>query len=125
MSAYFDLDNEDERQHALAYLAKGLLNPKRNGEQNRLLHAILGEIAKRKEWAGQKWHMDDWKRLVTAAWLRTKGQGVSMVPAIDGHGFDVLYQRTSTLSKGEFADLVDFVYAWAAEQGLELTETAC
>jgi hypothetical protein len=123
VSAYFDLDNEDERRHALAYLAKGILNPKRNGEQNRLLHAMLGEIASKVEWAGQKWHPEDWKRLLTAAWVRTRGQAVAMVPAIDGHGFDVLYQRTSTLSKGEFAELVDFIYAWAAtEHGLAFQE---
>lgn len=123
MAAYFDLDDERERSHALAYLAKGILNPRRNGEQNRLLHALIGEISKQIEWAGRKWDVEDWKRLLTAAWMRTRKQSVAMVPAIDGHGFDVLYQRTSTLSKGEFAELVDFIQCWAAEHGVE-TETA-
>jgi hypothetical protein len=122
VSAYFDLDDEGERRHALAYLAKGILNPRRNGEQNRLLHALLGEISRQVEWGGKKWDVDDWKRLLTAAWLRAKGQHVAMVPAVDGQGFDVLYQRTSTLSKGEFADLVDYIHSWAAEQDILLPE---
>jgi hypothetical protein len=94
----------------------------RNLEQNALLHALLSEIAEQKEWAGKRWDTEDWKRLLTAAWMRTRAQSVAMVPAIDGHGFDVLYQRTSTLSKGEFAELVDFTQAWAAEQGIEVAE---
>lgn len=124
MSAYFDLDNEADRRHALAYLAKGILNPRRNGEQNRLLHALLGEIARQVVWAGKKWDVEDWKRLLTAAWIRARGQSVAMVPAVDGHGFDVLYQRTSTLSKGECAELVDFIYSWAAEQDIAFEVTA-
>lgn len=124
MSAYFDLDDDKERAAALAYLAKGILNPRRNGEQNRLLHALLGEISKQVTWAGKKWHVEDWKRLITAAWVRTRQQSVTMAPAIDGHGFDVLYQRTSTLSKAEFAELVDFTQCWAAEQGVMVKEPA-
>ena len=86
--------------------------PTRNLEQNAALHALLSEIAAMREWAGQRLSIEDWKRLLTAAWCRATGRGVKLVPAIDGQGFDALYQRTSTLSKSEMSELIDYIQAW-------------
>lgn len=94
----------------------------RNNEQNALLHALLTDIAHQVDWAGKRWDVEDWKRLLTAAWMRTRNQQAQMVPALDGHGFEVLYQRTSTLSKSECAELIDFIQAWAAEKGVRSKE---
>jgi hypothetical protein len=88
----------------------------RNSEQNALLHATLTEIAKTREWAGAKRDVETWKRLMTAAWLRAKGESVEILPAIDGHGVDVVFRRTSSLTKGECADLITFIQAWEAMQ---------
>lgn len=95
---------------------------RRNDSQNALLHALLGEIAANVEWAGKRWDIEDWKRLLTAAWLRARQHHAVMVPAVDGHGFEVLYRRTSTLSKSECAELIDFIQAWAAEQGVHIEQ---
>lgn len=89
---------------------------RRNLPQNALLHATLAEIARTREWAGRKWDVLTWKRLLTAAWLRTRGEQVLMVPALDGHGFDVVFEHTSKLSKGQMAELIDFIQAWEAMQ---------
>lgn len=89
--------------------------PKRSLEQNAALHALLTEIAERCDWMGQRWDVEDWKRLLTAAWLRARGGRPVMVPALDGEGFDVLYRRTSQMSKAEVSELLDYVQAWAAE----------
>jgi len=86
--------------------------PTRNLEQNALLHAELQEIAESREWAGKRWSVEAWKRLLTAAWCRATGQGVELVPALDGVGVDVLYQRTSDLTKRECSDLIEFIKAW-------------
>ena len=91
---------------------------KRSDAQNRLLHACLGEISKQVEWAGCKRDVDTWKRLLTAAWLRARGEGVEVLPAIDGHGIDVVFRHTSKLTKAECAELSEFVMAWAAERGI-------
>jgi hypothetical protein len=96
--------------------------PKRNNDQNALLHSLLGEIAGQVEWGGKRWDAEDWKRLLTAAWMRTRQQQALMVPALDGHGFEVLYRRTSSLSKAECAELIDYVTAWAVEQGVTFAE---
>jgi hypothetical protein len=91
---------------------------RRNLDQNALLHALLNDVAEQCEWGGRKWDTDDWKRLLTAGWLRARKESPVMVPAIDGQGFDVLYRRTSQLSKAECAELIDYIQAWAAERGI-------
>ena len=89
---------------------------RRNNSQNALLHATLADIARTREWAGRKWEAEVWKRLLTAAWMRTRGEQLVVVPALDGHGVDVVFQRTSRLSKAEMAELIDFIQAWEAQQ---------
>ena len=91
---------------------------KRSDDQNALLHAALSDVARQCQWAGKSWSVENWKRLMTAAWCRANAQGVEIVPAIDGQGFDVLYQRTSTLTKAECADLCEFLFAWGTEKGV-------
>ena len=93
---------------------------KRSDAQNRLLHACLSEISKQIEWAGQKRDVDTWKRLLTAAWLRARGEHIEMLPSIDGHGVDIVFRRTSQLSKAECSELSEFVFSWSAQHGVEI-----
>lgn len=90
----------------------------RSLEQNALLHALLSEIAINVIWAGKRRSIEVWKRLLTAAWLRARGESVEVLPAIDGHGIDVVFRATSNLTIAECADLITYIQAWAAEQGL-------
>ena len=94
---------------------------KRSDAQNRLLHACLSEISKQIEWAGAKRDVDTWKRLLTAAWLRARGEPIEMLPAVDGHGVDIVFRRTSQLTKAECAELSEFVMAWAADNQVLFT----
>lgn len=96
---------------------------KRSDAQNRLLHACLSEISKQVEWAGAKRDVDTWKRLLTAAWLRARGEPIEMLPALDGHGVDIVFRRTSQLTKAECAELSEFVLAWAAERDIVIHAT--
>jgi hypothetical protein len=86
--------------------------------QNAKLHATIDEISRQCDWAGRKWDAEVWKRLLVAAWMRANGQQMMVVPALDGAGVDVVFQRTSTLSKAECSELLEFVQAWAAEHGV-------
>jgi hypothetical protein len=96
----------------------------RTDAQNRLLHAWIGEIAKTVEWAGKKRDPETWKRLLTAAWLRARGESIEVLPALDGHGIDVVFRHTSKLTKAECSELSEFVMAWAAEHGVATQEEA-
>jgi hypothetical protein len=95
----------------------------RRAAQNRLLHAALTDVAAQASWAGKRWDVLVWKRLLTAAWLRANGQHAEMIPALDGHGFDVIYERTSELSVSDCADLITYILAWGAENGITFKDS--
>ena len=91
----------------------------RNLEQNALLHSLISRISHDIEWVGKKWDAETWKRLLTAAWLRSSGENVTMLPALDGVGVDIVFRRTSNLSKAECSDLIEYIYAWGADNGID------
>lgn len=93
--------------------------PTRNADQNALLHAALTDVAKQVEWCGKKLSIDVWKRLTTAAWLREEGESPEMIPALDGKGFDVIFERTSKLSRKQCASLIDWIHAFGAEHRVQ------
>lgn len=98
--------------------------PKRNGDINAALHAKLGEIAAAVPWAGKLRTIEVWKRLLVAAWTRAVGEQVEFLPALDGHGVDIVFRRTSQMTQAEMRDLLAFVDAWAAERPELQAETA-
>lgn len=89
--------------------------PRRNNAINSALHAKLTEIARAREWAGKRWDVEVWKRLLTAAWGRATGQQLVMLPALDGMGVDVVFRRTSDLTQAECRELLTFIEAWEAQ----------
>jgi hypothetical protein len=91
----------------------------RSDAQNRLLHSRFGDIARQIEWCGCKRDVDVWKRLLTAAWLRSRGESIEILPALDGHGVDVVFRHTSKLTRAECAELSEYVMAWGSERDVQ------
>ena len=85
---------------------------KRTGEQNALLWAVLTDVAQQVEWYGKKLEKEDWKEVFSAAW---KQQDV--MPGING-GFVVMGVRTSKMTKPEFGELIEIIYAFGAEKSV-------
>jgi hypothetical protein len=92
--------------------------PKRTLAENAKLHAMLSEIAEQVDWAGKKRDVEVWKRLVVSAWCRARGEPVEILPALDGHGIDIVPVRTSKLSKKDCAELIEYLYSWGTESGI-------
>lgn len=86
--------------------------------QNALLHAVLTDISKQVKHYDQFFDMETWKRLCMAAWLRSKKESPKMIPAIDGHGIDIIYERTSKLSVKDCADFCQWCLAFGDENGV-------
>ena len=86
----------------------------RSIKENAMLHAMLTYISKNLEWAGKKRDVDTWKRLMVAAWCRAKNEQVEILPALDGHGVDIVFRKTSKLTRAECADLIEFIFAWGS-----------
>lgn len=130
-SPAFPLRTEMDRQRAISFIAAlDLKHPRklaitdedRTAEQNAKLHAMLMDISRQVEHAGKKWNVLIWKRLCTAAWLREIGESAQMIPAIDGNGFDVIYEKTSKLGVKKCASLIEWVQAFGAEHQVRWTQ---
>ena len=89
--------------------------PKRNDAINAALHAKLSEIEAAREWAGQKWPLEVWKRLLVAAWSRANGEHLQILPALDGQGVDIVQRHTSKMNQAEISELLTYIEAWEAE----------
>ena len=97
------------------------IKPKnRTLDQNAKIHALIQEISRKVIWAGKAQEVETWKRLLTAAWLRARGEPVEMLPAIDGYGVDVVFRPTSKLTVEEMSEFIEYVQAWAIEQGIQI-----
>jgi hypothetical protein len=94
----------------------------RSIEQNSKLHALLNDISTQKQWAGQRLDIEAWKRLFVSAWERAEGRAAEIYPALDGGGFDVVYRRTSRMNKKELTELIEYVTAWAVNNGVKIEE---
>lgn len=120
----FVLANDPVRARASSYVLYDapdgveviIKEPTRNSAINAALHAKLTEIAASREWAGKKWDVETWKRLMVAAWSRATGQSLVMLPALDGAGVDIVFRRTSAMTQREVSELMTFIEAWEAEQ---------
>lgn len=89
---------------------------RRSLQQNALMWALLGELAEQLEWHGQKLTAENWKDMCTAALKRQQ-----VVPGIDG-GFVVLGTSTRKMTKVEMNELIEFIYAFGTEHGVEFAE---
>jgi hypothetical protein len=91
--------------------------PTRNSDQNSLLWALLTDVSQQVEWYGKRLTPEDWKHVFSAS-LRK----LTVVPNLDGSGFVALGMSTSRLSKREFSDLIELIYAFGAEREVAWSE---
>ena len=118
----FVLADPNVRRRVCAFVMDGAPNgcvvkfsePRRSSAINAALHAKLGEIAATREWAGRQQDIETWKRLLVAAWSRATGKSLTLLPALDGHGIDIVFRRTSLMRQAEVRDLLAYIEAWDA-----------
>lgn len=94
--------------------------PPRTLDQNAKLNAMCGDVAAQVEWHGQWLSRDDWRHMFVASYRK----GQRAVPGIDG-GFVVLGASSRDLRVSECADVIEIIYAFGAERGVEWTEPNC
>jgi hypothetical protein len=92
--------------------------PRRSNLQNDRMWAMLTELSKQVDWHGQKLDPAEWKDVMTAALKRQK-----VVPGIDG-GFVVLGSSTSRMGKAELSELIELIFAFGTQRGVEFHEPA-
>ena len=94
-----------------------IAEPTRTLEQNSKLWPMLAELSEQTDWHGNKLNPEEWKDLLSAGLVQSK-----VVPNLTGNGFVILGQRTSKLSKAEFAALIELICAFGTERGVVFSD---
>lgn len=92
--------------------------PLRTSDQNSKLWAMLGDVARAKP-EGRNWPPETWK----AAFMHFLGHQVMFAEGLDGSGPFPLGFRSSQLTVRQMIDLIDCIYAYGTERGVEWRET--
>lgn len=87
---------------------------RRTNEQNDLMWALLTELSKAKP-NGREHTPDAWKLLV----MHACGHACQFEIGLNGQPFPSGF-RSSQLTKTEMSDLIEWIYQFAAEAGVEL-----
>lgn len=97
---------------------------KRSLDQSSIIHAIITQIARQALHLNRRWDVDDWKRLLLHLWYKESGDYKTehIVPALDGSGIVQLGLQTRTLSKEQASEFIEFLYAWSAQHGIDVSK---
>lgn len=89
----------------------------RSGEQNAKLWAMLSDVSRAKP-EGRELPPEIWKSLFMAE----AGFKPRFEPSLDGRGVVPVGYKSSRLTKAEFSELIECIYAFGAQHGVEWTE---
>ena len=88
--------------------------PRRTLPQNDRFWAMLTDISRQKTHAGRRLPPFIWKTLM----MQAMGRHVQWLPTLDGEGAVPLMYSSSDLSTEEMTELMDFMSAWGAQNGV-------
>lgn len=94
-----------------------LREPTRSDAQNDALHGLIDQIIKQRP-THNGIRMD--KALWKATFMYALGEEVRFVPTLEGDGVFPIGLRTSSLGKERFGELMEFILAWSAREGLTI-----
>jgi hypothetical protein len=94
-----------------------LKDPKRTVEQNAKLSVLLTKISKQVALGGVEYDMAEWKLIFLSALSRELRHEARIIRGIYGEPVN-LGRSTSKLDKKVFSDLIELVYAFGAEHGV-------
>jgi hypothetical protein len=92
--------------------------PKRTLPQNDRFWAMLTDIAEQMKERGREYDPAQWKVIFMAAY----GHEVKFLPSLDQKSFIPVGHSSSDLGVREMSDLMEFMSAWAAENGIQLND---
>lgn len=135
----FNLVHAEARRRAAAYIVDDApagwrvsVKPqaKRRIQEERY-HAMIGDIAQQWEFMGQKWHLEDMKRILVDAFaeaMREAGTPIHhdgrIIPSIDGRRVVQLGIQTSKFYVKEASDFIEYLFAFGAEKGIRWSDKA-
>lgn len=133
----YDLDSYEQSQALMGSLWPKVKEALKSGKKltmeiksqsksrdtEKMYHAIIGEIAEQASHMGAKWTQEDWKRLFVDQFMREIGQSSGkVIPNLDNTGIVQLGFQTRNFTQEQGSQFIEWLYAWAADNGIELKE---
>ena len=132
----YDLDSQEQASALMnnlwpkvkAALASGkkltleIKDASKTREQEEKYHAMIGDIAKQAQHMGAKWDADTWKRLLVDKYCRETGLSSKIMANLDNDGLVQLGFQTRKFTKEQASEFVEFLQAWAADNGVTLND---
>lgn len=87
-------------------------------DQNALLHALFGAVAKHAQWGNRKLTADQWKVIFISGHAVATGLGSDMVPGLEGE-FVNIRESSARMSVDRMTSLIEYIVAWCVNQGVD------
>ena len=111
----------DEALRAGRLLRMEIKPESKTREQEEKYHAMIGDIAKQAQHLGAKWDSESWKRLLVDKFCaETNIPHGKVIPNLDGSGIVQLGFQTRDFTKEQASEFVEWLYAWSANNGINL-----
>jgi hypothetical protein len=130
MAQYFTLRNDDIRRNAIKAIMAAeddsrltIAPAQRSGEQNSMFHALCDDISRSGlEWFGKPRKLEEWKVLLVSGHTKATDGEVEIVPGLEGELVNIR-ESTSRMGVARASSLIEYTLAFAAMNGVDLTET--
>jgi hypothetical protein len=103
--------------------------PSKSREQERLYHALIGDISRTVEISGREYDAEVWKALLVDSFTQEMQiQGTPLyhpgrvVPSLDGMRAITVRASTRRFRKQEAADFIEYLYSFGAEHGAAFSD---
>jgi hypothetical protein len=123
--ALIQIHGDRDRERAMDWVHRAPLETviefrraRRSTDQNAKLWAALTEIAEQKTLHGNRYKPDQWKVI----FMQALGREMSILPTLDGDTWFPLGYASSKMTKEEMSELLEFIAAWGAENGVKFNE---
>ncbi len=97
--------------------------PQRNLEQNAKFHAICGDVASQREFAGKKRPLEAWKVLFISGHAVATKEQAEVVPGLEGE-FINIRESSASMSVKRMASLIEYTLAWCSQNAVTLSDEA-
>ena len=97
----------------------------RSDQQNKLMHSIIGQIAKQAKIHGSRWTAESFKRFLIDQWAHENGESASVskvMPSIDGLRVVQLGLQSRRFTKEQAISFTEWLIYWATTNGVTLEE---
>lgn len=91
-------------------------------DQEKMFHAIIGQIAKQAQHLGSRWNAESWKRFLIDQWSSETGQtNISkLAPSLDGERIVQLGMQSRRFTKEQGSSFIEWLLYWATTNGVTI-----